>query len=180
MTAWCCEPNGSARSVATALAIPKSANACPTASTCATLPCARFLNAWAPCGMCAPHRRHVHRQAAFSLSDSDHALPGLSRPRGGLGARRGYEFMRTTSLSQTRSARFLPKLADQSAEWRHVQNELQAGKKLVKLFYGLTSYSPLGQGDAHERVIKAIFKAAGWDLADERFLQLQGLLLPCR
>src|SRR3546814_19346026 len=83
--------------------------------------------------------------------------------------------MRTTSLSQTKSARFLPKLADQSAEWRHVQNELQAGKKLVKLFYGLTSYSPLGSGDAHERVIKAIFKAAGWDLTDERFLQLQGL-----
>jgi hypothetical protein len=25
-------------------------------------------------------------------------------------------------------------------------------------------------------VIKAIFKAAGWDLADERFLQLQGLV----
>jgi len=91
-------------------------------------------------------------------------------------ARAGYKFMRTTSLSQTKSARFLPKLADQSAEWRHVQNELQAGKKLVKLFYGLTSYSPLGQGDAHERVTKAIFKAAGWDLADERFLQLQGLV----
>ncbi|WP_408586962.1 DUF5934 domain-containing protein [Novosphingobium sp.] len=81
-----------------------------------------------------------------------------------------------SALSQTKSARFLPKLADQSAEWRHVQNELQAGKKLVKLFYGLTSYSPLGSGDAHERVIKAIFKAAGWDLTDERFLQLQGLV----
>src|SRR3546814_10838361 len=64
----------------------------------------------------------------------------------------------------------------QSAEWRHVQAELQAGKKLVKLFYGLTSISPLGQGDAHERIIKAIYKAAGWDLADERFLQLQGLV----
>src|SRR3546814_11637200 len=84
--------------------------------------------------------------------------------------------MRTTSLSQTKSARFLPKLAEQSAEWRHVQAELQAGKKLVKLFYGVTSISPLGQGDAHERIIKAIYKAAGWDLADERFLQLQGLV----
>ena len=91
-------------------------------------------------------------------------------------ARAGFKFMRTTSLSQTKSARFLPKLAEQSAEWRHVQAELQAGKKLVKLFYGLTSISPLGQGDAHERIIKAIYKAAGWDLADERFLQLQGLV----
>jgi len=91
-------------------------------------------------------------------------------------ARAGYKFMRTTSLSDTKSARFLPKLAEQSAEWKHVQAELQEGKKLVKLFYGLTTFSPLGQGDAHERVVKAIYKAAGWDLADERFLQLQGLI----
>ncbi|MEW4468461.1 type IV secretion system protein TraC [Parasphingorhabdus sp. JC815] len=91
-------------------------------------------------------------------------------------AKAGYKFMRTTSLSQTKSARFLPRLAEQSAEWSHVQAELQAGKRLVKLFYGLTSYSPFGQGDAHERTVKALYKAAGWDLTDERFLQLQGLI----
>ncbi|MXO71776.1 type IV secretion system protein TraC [Alteraurantiacibacter buctensis] len=91
-------------------------------------------------------------------------------------ARAGYKFMRTTSLADTKSARFLPRLAEQSAEWRHVQAELQQGKKLVKLFYGLTTMSPLGEGDAHERVVKAIYKAAGWDLTDERFLQLQGLI----
>ena len=84
--------------------------------------------------------------------------------------------MRTTSLSETKSARFLPNLSQQSAEWKHVQAELQAGKKLVKLFYGVTTISPLGEGDAHERTVKAIYKAAGWDLADERFLQLQGLV----
>src|SRR3546814_2573336 len=83
-------------------------------------------------------------------------------------ARAGYKFMRTTSLADTKSARFLPRLGEQSAEWKHVQAELQEGKKLVKLFYGLTTYSPLGEGDAHERVVKAIYKAAGWDLADER------------
>ncbi|WP_299310178.1 type IV secretion system protein TraC [uncultured Croceicoccus sp.] len=91
-------------------------------------------------------------------------------------ARAGYKFMRTTSLADTKSARFLPRLGEQSAEWKHVQAELQEGKKLVRLFYGLTTYSPLGEGDAHERVVKAIYKAAGWDLADERFLQLQGLV----
>ncbi|VVT00626.1 type IV secretion system protein TraC [Erythrobacter sp. EC-HK427] len=91
-------------------------------------------------------------------------------------ARASYKFMRTTSLADTKSARFLPRLAEQSGEWKHVQAELQQGKKLVKLFYGVTTYSPLGEGDAHERVVKAIYKAAGWDLADERFLQLQGLI----
>ena len=91
-------------------------------------------------------------------------------------AKAGFKFMRTTSLSESKSARFLPKLAQQSAEWSHVQAELQAGKRLVQLFYGVTSYSPLGLGDAHERSIKAIYKAAGWDLADERFLQIHGLI----
>ena len=40
-------------------------------------------------------------------------------------ARVGYKFMRTTSLADTKSARFLPRLGEQSAEWKHVQAELQ-------------------------------------------------------
>ena len=62
-------------------------------------------------------------------------------------ARAGYKFMRTTSLAGTKSARFLPKIAEQSAEWQHVQAELQEGRKLAKVFYGVTAYSPLGDGD---------------------------------
>ena len=91
-------------------------------------------------------------------------------------ARAGYKFMRTTSLAGSKSARFLPQLADQSAEWRHVQSELQQGRRIVRAFYGVTTYSPLGLGDAHERAVKSIYKACGWDLADERYLQIQGLL----
>lgn len=91
-------------------------------------------------------------------------------------ARAGYKFMRTTSLAGTKSARFLPKIAEQSAEWQHVQAELQEGRKLAKVFYGVTAFSPLGDGDRNERAIKSIYKAAGWDLIDERFLQIQGLL----
>jgi conjugal transfer ATP-binding protein TraC len=93
-------------------------------------------------------------------------------------ARAGFKFMRTTSLADTKSARFLPKIAEQSAEWRHVQAALQQGSRLVKVFYGLTAWSPLGDGDRNERSIKSIYKAAGWDLIDERFLQIQGLLAP--
>lgn len=91
-------------------------------------------------------------------------------------AKAGFKFMRTTSLSGTRSARFLPRIGEQAAEWQHVQAELQEGRRLVRVFYGLTTFSPLGRGDSDERAIKSIYKAAGWDLADERFLQIQGLL----
>ena len=91
-------------------------------------------------------------------------------------AKAGFKFMRTTSLAGTRSARFLPRIGEQAAEWQHVQSELQEGRRLVRVFYGLTIFSPLGEGDRHERAVKSIYKAAGWDLADERFLQIQGLL----
>lgn len=91
-------------------------------------------------------------------------------------AKAGFKFMRTTSLAETRSARFLPRIGEQAAEWQHVQAELQEGRRLVRVFYGLTTFSPLGRGDTDERAIKSIYKAAGWDLADERFLQIQGLL----
>lgn len=91
-------------------------------------------------------------------------------------AKAGFKFMRTTSLAGTRSARFLPRIGEQAAEWQHVQSELQEGRRLVRVFYGLTTFSPMGAGDRHERAVKSIYKAAGWDLADERFLQIQGLL----
>jgi conjugal transfer ATP-binding protein TraC len=91
-------------------------------------------------------------------------------------AKAGFKFMRTTSLAATRSAKFLPRIAEQSAEWQHVQTELQEGRRLVRVFYGVTAWSPLGDGDRNERAIKSIYKAAGWDLSDERFLQIQGLL----
>ncbi len=91
-------------------------------------------------------------------------------------ARAGFKFMRTTSLAETRSAKFLPRIAEQSAEWQHVQAELQEGRRLVRAFYGVTLYSPLGLADRNERAVRSIYKAAGWDLSGERFLQIQGLL----
>ena len=48
-------------------------------------------------------------------------------------AKAGFKFMRTTSLAATKSARFLPRLAEQSAEWQHVQAELQEGRRLVRV-----------------------------------------------
>ncbi|NWP47834.1 type-IV secretion system protein TraC, partial [Escherichia coli] len=35
---------------------------------------------------------------------------------------------------------------------------------------------PKGQGDSNERVLKSVYRAAGWDLLDDRYLQVMGLL----
>ena len=87
-----------------------------------------------------------------------------------------FKFMRTTSLADSKSSRFLPQLRDQSQEWRYVNDELRQGRKLVRVFFSVTSFSPKGRGDANERVLKSVYRAAGWDLLDDRYLQIMGLL----
>ena len=93
-----------------------------------------------------------------------------------LASKAGFKFMRTTSLADSKSARFLPQLREQSQEWKYVNDELRQGRKLVRLFYSVTSFSPKGKGDANERILKSVYRAAGWDLLDDRYLQIMGLL----
>lgn len=88
----------------------------------------------------------------------------------------GFKVMRTTSLADSKSSRFLPQLADQRDEWQHVQQEMRQGRKLCQAYYGVGALSPLGRGDINERMLKSVYKGAGWDLIDERYLQLMGLL----
>ncbi|MFM2099261.1 MAG: type-IV secretion system protein TraC [Pseudomonadota bacterium] len=87
-----------------------------------------------------------------------------------------YKYMRTSSLSDSKSARFLPQLKEQSHEWEGVQEQLRQGNKLVRAFYGVTSFSPKGKGDGHERTLKSMYKACGWDLHSERYMQMVGFL----
>src|SRR3546814_4994758 len=72
-----------------------------------------------------------------------------------------FKFMRTTSLADSKSARFLPQLREQSQEWRFVNDEVRQGRKLVRVFFSVTSFSPKGRGDANARVLKSVYRAAG-------------------
>src|SRR3546814_6087679 len=49
-----------------------------------------------------------------------------------------FKFMRTTSLADSKSARFLPQLREQSQEWRFVNDEVRQGRKLVRVFFSVT------------------------------------------
>ncbi len=88
----------------------------------------------------------------------------------------GRKFLRSTSLADSKASRFAPQLKDQAREWSMVRDELQEGRKLIRGFYGVTMMAPQGKGDACERALKSIYRSAGWDLIDERFLQIHGLL----
>lgn len=91
-------------------------------------------------------------------------------------AKAGFKALRSQSLAESRGARFMPGIQEKSTEWRDVNAQLKEGRKLVRAFYGVTTYSPEGEGDRNERTVKSIYRSAGWDLSDERFLQIQGLL----
>lgn len=91
-------------------------------------------------------------------------------------AKAGWKFTRTTSLADGKAAKLVPQLKTQSTEWQHVQQQVRLGQKLVQIYYSVTMVSPKGKGDVNERTLKAIYKAAGWDLIDESYLQLGGLM----
>ena len=88
----------------------------------------------------------------------------------------GWKFTRTTSLADGKAAKLVPQLKSQSVEWQHVQQQVRLGQKLVQIYYSVTMLAPKGRGDVNERTLKAIYKAAGWDLIDETYLQLGGLM----
>ena len=88
----------------------------------------------------------------------------------------GLKAVRSSSLADSRGAKWLPNIREKASEWRDVQDQQSQGRKVVRLHYGITTYSALGDGDRNERTLKSIYRSAGWDLSDERFLQIQGLL----
>jgi conjugal transfer ATP-binding protein TraC len=90
--------------------------------------------------------------------------------------RAGFKFARTTQLADGKAARLVPTLKRQSREWEHVQEEVRHGQKLTRVYYAVTMISPAGRGEINQRTLKAIYKAAGWDLIDETYLQIMGLL----
>jgi conjugal transfer ATP-binding protein TraC len=88
----------------------------------------------------------------------------------------GWKFARTTTLADGKASRLVPALKTQSAEWSHVQQQVRLGAKLIQVYYSVSVISPKGRGDVNERTVKAIYKAAGWDLIDETYLHLGGFL----
>lgn len=88
----------------------------------------------------------------------------------------GFKFARTTSLADGSGAKLVPSIREAASEWERVQQQVRLGQKLVKVYYALTMISPLGRGDTNARTLKAIYKACAWDMIDETFLHLEGLL----
>lgn len=88
----------------------------------------------------------------------------------------GFKFTRTRSLADGQGAKLVPKIRAQAAEWEFIQSRVKAGEKLLSCYYAVTILAPYGEGEACERTMKALYKAAGWDLIDETHIQLPAFM----
>ncbi len=87
-------------------------------------------------------------------------------------ARAGMKAVRATQQSETPFARYNPALQESAADWGFVQERLKAGEKLVGAAYFVTAFARDGEGDEVERTLRSLYKAVGWSLVRERFVQL--------
>ncbi|MDE2439441.1 MAG: type IV secretion system protein TraC [Betaproteobacteria bacterium] len=85
-------------------------------------------------------------------------------------------FMRKTQQSESVTGRWNSRLKPQAEEWKGVIEDLARGQNLVNLYYGVTMFSPWGNGDLNERIIKSLFKGNGWDLYSLKRMHIHGLL----
>lgn len=99
-------------------------------------------------------------------------MPGLEDSE----TKAGFKFARTTSLADGTGAKLVPSIKTAAAEWERVQQQVRLGQKLLQVYYSVTMISPLGKGDANARTLKAMYKAASWDMTDETYLHFTGLL----
>jgi conjugal transfer ATP-binding protein TraC len=95
------------------------------------------------------------------------------------------EVRRTTMMKSTRAvqmagspmAKFVPSLIDRGREWRMVQDNVDKGILLAKVWHGIALYAePEGPANRAEAQVKGLFMAKGWGLQVDSFLQVQSFL----
>jgi len=83
---------------------------------------------------------------------------------------------RSTQQADTDLARFLPMIREQAREWQYISQKVREGHKLARCFYQIITYAPLRTGDEAEQAVRSLYKANGWRLSRDRYVQLQSFL----
>ena len=83
---------------------------------------------------------------------------------------------RSTQQADTDLARFLPMIREQAMEWRYISQKVREGHKLARCFHQIITFAPLRTGDEAEQAARSLYKANGWRLSRDRYVQLQSFL----
>jgi conjugal transfer ATP-binding protein TraC len=81
-----------------------------------------------------------------------------------------------TRLSSSEMARFIPEMKRSAQEWQFVNEKLNAGQKILKATYQVLVFAPEAKINEAEQTIKSIYKACGWNIARDKYLQLPSFL----
>lgn len=78
------------------------------------------------------------------------------------------------STAKSQLAKFKPSVNKEYEEWQFVKSRLLGeGDSLVKTFYQVILFSKPEQANANERRVRDLYRANGWKLRKESYLQLQ-------
>lgn len=83
---------------------------------------------------------------------------------------------RAIQTADSPMAKFLPDLLNRGREWRKVQDDVDSGISLARVWHGVTLYPQLGLADQAESQVKSLYLSKGWKLEVDRFLQVQSFL----
>jgi conjugal transfer ATP-binding protein TraC len=81
-----------------------------------------------------------------------------------------------TRMAGTPIAKFLPEVRTKAQEWQFVTSKTNAGQKILKCIYQVITFAPTNKINEAEQTIKSIYKANGWDLSVDRYVNLQSFL----
>lgn len=83
---------------------------------------------------------------------------------------------RAIQTADSPMAKFLPDLVNRGREWRKVQDDVDSGIMLARVWHGVTIYPQLELANQAENQLKSLYLAKGWNLQVDRFLQVQSFL----
>lgn len=84
--------------------------------------------------------------------------------------------MNRESTVKSPLAKFKPSVNQEYEDWQHVRNRLNQGDALVKTFYQVILFAKPEVSKLCERRLRDLYRANGWKLRKESFLQLQSWL----
>jgi conjugal transfer ATP-binding protein TraC len=86
------------------------------------------------------------------------------------------KFMNKDSTAKSPLAKFKPSIGKEHQDWKFVRDRLSQGDRLVKVFYQVILYTLPEQSHSAERKLRDLYRANGWKLRKESYLQLQSWL----
>src|SRR5262249_48963003 len=86
------------------------------------------------------------------------------------------KFMNKDSTARSPLAKFKPSAGKEYEDWHFVRQRLSEGDRLVKVYYQVVLYSRAQEGGSAERKLRDLYRANGWKLNKQNYLQLQSWL----